>query len=201
MNKNVLYLTDDSLYWYSFKYKKIFKTTLPKDIVINGKVANINRFISKLEKFLKSNNLNSSILGDKIKIVVQPKYTSADISLLKNIFLKLNYRVINIESETKYYKLTEKNAWLNIFNNYTILTFINEYKRIENYCIENDFFDNKNDFYNFVKNKVNDKDVFLIGNNKEKIEDFYDSFENNFGNKTYMFANSEYCLLNWITNL
>ncbi|MDE6284848.1 MAG: hypothetical protein K2M17_03805, partial [Bacilli bacterium] len=112
MNKNILYFTDDYLYLYNKKRGSIIRSGLPKNIVVNGKIANINKFIAKYETLLKEFNLNNGIIGDKLKILVHSKYTSADITLLKNVFEKLNYRNIVVDVETKYYKLQDNNAWI-----------------------------------------------------------------------------------------
>ena len=214
MPKNILYLTDNYIYLKNTKTKKITKINLPKNIVINGKVANINKFLEKLEKITKEYNLNNKILGEKIKVITSCNYTNADITLLKNIFEKLNYRQIIIESEVKYYKLNNNKAWLNILDNYLILAFINQYQKKETCVIENNFFvfedkiskdkisenkvwENKislEELFRFIKNKIGTRELYLLGNGA-LISSFYDNFEKKYFNKTYLFNNHETFLI------
>lgn len=200
MNKNVIYMTDEYIYLYNNKHNKKIKVAIPKNIVVSGKIANINKFISKYENILKDNKLNTGIIGDKIKIIVNPKYTSADITLLKNIFEKLNYRKIMIDNELKYYKLTENNAWINVTDGFVLLTFINYYKKKETILIEKDFFSSTNELFKYIKSKVENKDIYLIGTGK-LFSEFENNFERIFKNKTYLFTDSEYYLINCIANL
>ena len=200
MPKNIIYLTDDYIYLAKTKDKQITKLALPKNLVLNGRVANINKFIEKVEKIIKENNLNSNIFGDKIKIIVSPKYTSADITLLKNIFTKLNFRKIIIDLETKYYKLNKENAWLNIFNNYMILAYINKYEKLETFLIETNFFSLNKELFSFIKNKIDNKELYLLGNGS-KLEEIFQDFEKEYGNKTYLFNNHEYYLMECVSNL
>lgn len=200
MNKNILYMTDDYIYLYNNKSNKIYKGAMPKKVIINGKIANINKFISKYESILKEYHLNNGLIGDKIKIIVHSKYTSADITLLKNIFEKLNYRKITIDNEIKYYKLNDNNAWINTNEGYLLLTYINDYKKTETILIESDFFNEQNDVYKYIKTKVGNKDIYLIGNSKN-LDEFCNTFEKIYKNKTYMFTDSENYLLNCIAGL
>lgn len=200
MKKNILYLTDEYLYLYNKKVDKMIKVTMPKGVVINGYVANINKFIAKFESILKEYNLNNGLIGDKIKIVVHPKYTSANITLLKNIFEKFNYRNIIIESEAKYYKLNDKNAWINANNKYLILTYINEFKRVETRFIEGDFFSDIDSLFHYIKTQVQEKELFLIGTGSI-YDSFLSSFEEKYNNKTYTFKENEFYLLQNLVNL
>ena len=203
--KNNLYLTDEYLYVGNKKKQTVTKFSLPKNIVINGKVANIDKFINVLEKIVKENNLNNSLIGDNIKIIVSPKYSNAEITLLKNIFEKLNFRKIIIEHESKYYKLNQNKAYLNILNGYSTLCFINDYAKKEIYLIPEDFFifknlDNLDFFQEFVKNKIANRDLYLIGNGKNLVS-FYQTFEQKYQNITYLYANSKTFIMDNVINL
>lgn len=200
MKKNILYLTDEYLYLYNKKMDKMIKVAMPKGVVINGYVANINKFITKFESILKEYNLNNGFIGDKIKIIVHPKYTSANITLLKNIFEKFNYRNIIIESEAKYYKLNDKNAWINANNKYLILTYINEFKRVETRFIEGDFFNDIDSLFQYIKTQVQEKELFLIGTGSI-YDSILSSFEEKYKNKTYTFKENEFYLLQNLVNL
>ncbi len=200
MDKNIVYLTDEYLYLYNKKKDNIYKVAMPKNVIINGYVANINKFITKYSSILKEYNLNNGLIGEKIRIIVHPKYTPADITLLKSIFEKFNYRKITIENEVKYYKMEEKKAWIHVNNAYLLLTFFNEYHRIENILVEKNFFNSKEEVFQYIKSKIKDKDLYLIGDGP-LLDEFYECFEEKFGNKTYTFHDSENYLFSCLKNL
>lgn len=200
MNKYILLMNDEFLTLHDLKKHQTIKEKIPKNTVINGKVANINKFIQKYEDILKKHNLNNSLLGDKLKIVVHPKYTSTDITLIKNIFEKLNYRKITIDNELKYYKLDNKSAWINANNNYLLLSYINEYDKKESFLIENNFFLTIDDLFKYLKKRIENRDVYLIGSG-EIFENLYQKFENIYKNKVYTFSNSNDYILDCLTNL
>ena len=198
MYQTIIYLTDEFIYIAS--KEKIEKVKLPKNLVLNGKVASINRFITKFMDISKKYNLNNSILGNKLKVLVHAKYTPADITLLKNIFEKLNFRKINIEIENKYYQLNQNNSWLNINSNYALLTYLNEYLKSETILIERNFFNNYLEFLAYIKSKIKNKNLFLIGASEE-CEKILKDFETQYGNYTYLFENSETFLLDCLLGL
>ncbi len=199
MKKQVLYLTDNWIYFYNYKVEKKYKASLPKGIVKNGKIADIEKFIIKYETILKENHLNGSILGDKLLIFVHMKYTKADIALLKSVFEKMNYRDIRVVYEDKFYDLNNDNVWINYNEGYLLLSYMNEASRIKSFLIEENFFDEEREMYEFIKRKVGVRDIYVIGNNK-KIDKFYKEFELLFKNNTYIFTDSETYLLNHLIN-
>ncbi len=190
---NIVYLTDETIYLKT-KHKNIIKQNVNKNIIIEGKIANIEKFIKIYENMLTQNNLNNNLFGDTIKIVTRPNYTYADITLLKSIFEKFNYRKIMFENEIKFYKLGNNNAYLNIFDSYIILTYIDEYKKNNSIVIPANFFENIKDLLQYIKNKVKNKEIFIIGKG-ELMKEIFSLFENIFENKTYIYANNETYLI------
>ena len=190
---NIVYLTDETIYLKT-KHKNIVKQNVNKNIIIEGKIANIEKFIKIYENMLTQNNLNNNLFGDTIKIVTRPNYTYADITLLKSIFEKFNYRKIMFENEIKFYKLGNNNAYLNIFDSYIILTYIDEYKKNNSIVIPANFFENIKDLLQYIKNKVKNKEIFIIGKG-ELMKEIFSLFENIFENKTYIYANNETYLI------
>ena len=189
--KNILYLTDNSIY---YKTNKIIKYPINQGIVINSKIGNIKKFNKILEELLKSNKLNNSILGNKIKVIINNTWTKADIELLKNILINLNYRKIDFEYDYKYYHLNNKNAYLNILDNYMLLTIINEYHKIKTILINNDLFDSIDEKMDYIAKAINNKELFILGYGEDLIT-IFNKFEEKYNITTYMFSNNESYIL------
>ena len=184
----VLHITDD--YLYLKKKDKIIKYKLAKDVIYGGKVANINKFMKSLEKLLSENHLNNSLFGEKIKIIVASNYTPADITFLKNIMNCFNYRKISIDKELKYYKLNSTNSYINVFDNFLNITFLNEYKKVTNIYIETKCFLNNDDLMSYINYILDKKEIYLLGSGN-LINEIFSKFENKFNKKTYIFKNFE----------
>lgn len=192
---NIAYLTDETIYFKNVKTNKIIKQKINKNIIINGKVANIDKFMNVFDKILKDNNINNNIFGDTIKIIVNPTYTNSDNYLIKNLLEKFNFRKVFIENEIKNYKLNKENCYLNINNEYILMSYINEYQKIENYIIPNNFFNDEKSLFDYIKQKIKNKVIYLIGTG-EKLNMFFNNFEQDYGNSTYLINESDIYLLN-----
>ncbi len=192
--KNILYITDNKLYLYNYKKDNIIKYKIGNNIVNGGRIVNPDKFIKAYEKLIQDNHLNNSLFGETIKIIINSNNNASDIVLLKNIFASFNYRHTYIENETKYYKLNTSNAYLNIFDNYVILTFQNEYKKTESFVIYTNLFLNTDDLMEYLKYRLNDRELYLLGDG-DTLNYIFDNFEEKFGNKTYIFSNNEVYLI------
>ena len=187
---NILHITDDFLYLKAKKHKSIIKQKLALNTVYGGKIYNIKKFMKTFEKLLNENHLNNSLFGETIKIIVSSNYTPADITFLKNIMTCFNYRKIVIEKELNYYKLNDKNTYINIFDNYFNVTFLDEYKKINNIYMETKSFYNNEDILNYINYITKDKEVCLLGNG-DLLKEVFANLENKFDKKTYIFSNHE----------
>ena len=191
---NVLYLTDDYIYLKNKKKDKLIKYKINSGIIEYGKIYNIDKFIKVYEKILKDNNLNNNLLGDTIKIIVSPNYTPADITLLKKLFERFNYRKIVVDNEIKTYKLNNNNCYLNVFDNFMNLSFIDEYKKINSFIIYNNYFLTIDKLLSSIKDRIQNKEIILLGHG-EFLQKIFDYFENKYDNKTYIFTNFETYLI------
>ncbi len=187
---NILHITDDYLYLKAKKQKNIIKQKLALNTVYGGKIYNIKKFMKIFEKLLNENHLNNSLFGETIKIIVSSNYTPADITFLKNVMTCFNYRKIVIEKELNYYKLNDKNTYINIFDNYFNITFLDEYKKINNIYMETKSFYNNDDILNYISYITKDKEVCLLGSG-DLLKETFANLENKFNKKTYIFSNHE----------
>ena len=191
---NVLYLSDDFIYLKNKKKDKLIKHKINSGIIEYGKIYNIDKFIKVYEKLLKDNNLNNNLLGDTIKIIVSPNYTPADIIILKKLFERFNYRKIIVDNEIKTYKINNNNCYLNIFDNYILLTYIDEYKKINSYIVYNNYFLSIDKLLASIKDKIKNKEIILLGHG-EFLQKVFEYFEEKYNNKTYIFTNFETYLI------
>lgn len=187
---NILYLTDNYIYLRNIKSNKDYKKKISKGIIINTKIANINKFNMFYNKFLNEFKLNKNLFGETIKIIVNPMYTAADINILKNVFLAFNYRKVLVDYETKYYKLNSNNAYLNIRENIASLSYQDEYRKTQNILIPEQFFFSSSDFLAYIKYQIKDRDLYLLGTG-DLYEEVEKNFEVKYFNKTYIFSNNE----------
>ena len=191
---NILHITDDYLYLKAKKHKNIIKQKLALNTVYGGKIYNIKKFMKIFEKLLNENHLNNSLFGETIKIIVSSNYTPADITFLKNVMTCFNYRKIVIEKELNYYKLNDKNTYINIFDNYFNITFLDEYKKINNIYMETKSFYNNDDILNYISYITKDKEVCLLGSG-DLLKETFANLENKFNKKTYIFSNHEILII------
>lgn len=191
---NVLYLTDDYIYLKNKKKDKLIKHKINSSIIEYGKIYNFDKFIKVYEKLLKDNNLNNNLLGDTIKIIVSPNYTPADIIILKKLFERYNYRKIIVDNEIKTYKINNNNCYLNIFDNYILLTYIDEYKKINSCIVYNNYFLSIDKLLASIKDKIKNKEIILLGHG-EFLQKVFEYFEEKYNNKTYIFTNFETYLI------
>ena len=187
---NILHITDDCLYLKSKKQKDIIKYKLSKNVVYGGRISNIKKFMKSFEKLLSENHLNNSLFGETIKVVVASNYTTADITFLKNIINSFNYRKIIIEKELNYYKLNNNIAYINVFDDYFNITYLDDFKKINNIYMETQSFLKTDDILEYLSYILNQKEVYLLGSG-ELIKEIFSKLEDKFNIKTYIFSNYE----------
>lgn len=191
---NVLYIGDNVLYLKSKKGSNIIKYKVSKGILNNGKIVNYIKFNKMYDKFLNDYKLNNKLLGETIRIIVNSNYSLMDINNLKNIFSFFNYRKVIVDLETKYYKLNKDKVYLNIFDNYSTLTYLDEYKKTNNIFITRNMFFTEEDYLKYIKYVVKDKELYLLGEGS-LLDVTFKKFENLFNNKTYIFSDADTYLI------
>lgn len=191
---NIVYLTDEYIYLKNKKKKDMIRYKISDGIISGGKISNIKNFIKTYEKLLNEFHLNNSLFGDAIKIIVLPSYLPSEINMLKNIFMVFNYRKIIIEKELKYLKLSNNNAYINVYNNYISISYLDEFKKIKNLYFEPKLFKNEQDLIKYLKYILNSKEIYLLGNGN-LLNTIFSDLENNTGLKTYLYSNHETYIL------
>ena len=191
---NIVYLTDEYIYLKNKKKKDIIRYKINDGIISCGKISNIKNFIKTYEKLLNEFHLNNSLFGDAIKIIVLPSYLPSEINMLKNIFMVFNYRKIIIEKELKYLKLSNNNAYINVYNNYISISYLDEFKKINNLYFEPKLFKNEQDLIKYLKYILNSKEIYLLGNGN-LLNTIFSDLENKTGLKTYLYSNHETYIL------
>lgn len=164
-----IYLTDKYIY---IKIKEIKKYPSNNSIK-NNKINSNKDFNYIFLKILKENNINNNIFGDNINIIVNFNYTEFDKEIIKQYFIKYNFKTINIIE-------IKLNNMLEINNNY-----INYYGK-NNLNIQ--IIDNKL-LYFLLKNYINNEIIYVFGD-KEK-NDYLIKIENKLNNKIYLMNNQE----------
>ena len=182
------------LYLKSKKDNNIIKYKVSKGILNNGKIVNYIKFNKMYDKFLNDYKLNNKLLGETIRIIVNSNYSLMDINNLKNIFSFFNYRKVIVDLETKYYKLNKDKVYLNIFDNYSTLTYLDEYKKTNNIFITRNMFFTEDDYLKYIKYVVKDKELYLLGEGS-LLDVTFKKFENLFNNKTYIFSDADTYLI------
>ena len=191
---NIVYLTDEYIYLKNKKKKDIIRYKINDGIISGGKISNIKNFIKTYEKLLNEFHLNNSLFGDAIKIIVLPSYLPSEINMLKNIFMVFNYSKIIIEKELKYLKLSNNNAYINVYNNYISISYLDEFKKINNLYFEPKLFKNEQDLIKYLKYILNSKEIYLLGNGN-LLNTIFSDLENKTGLKTYLYSNHETYIL------
>lgn len=192
---NIVYLTDDYVYLKHKKNNNIIKYKLNKNIVEAGKIANQPKFIKSYEQLLNINHLNNSLFGETIKILISPNYNQSDITMLKNLFMCFNYRKVIVENIFKILKLDKNSFYINGYEEYIELFYLDEFNKNNYLLINTNLFFTTDDFLKYLKYRVKNKELYLLGNS-DLLSEIFTFFEEKYNNKTFMFSNNELYLIN-----
>lgn len=192
---NIVYLTDDYIYLKHKKNNNIIKYKLNKNIVEAGKIANQPKFIKSYEQLLNINHLNNSLFGETIKILISPNYNQADIRVLKNLFMCFNYRKVIVENIFKILKLDKNSFYINGYEEYIELFYLDEFNKNNYLLINANLFFTTDDLFKYLKYRVKNKELYLLGNS-DLLSEIFTFFEEKYNNKTFMFSNNELYLIN-----
>ena len=190
--KNVLFLTDSCIYFKN--NSNIIKHPVNKGIVINSKIADVDKFNKVFSKFMKKNNLNNTIFGDVIKVIINKTWTNSDMFVIKYILQNNNYRKIEFIYDIDSFSLNNKNAYLEIWDNYMILDYLDDYKKNNTILITNNMFNSIDSIMDYIANIVCKKELFLLGYGS-LLQEIFNKFEDTYNISTYIYSNNETYLL------
>lgn len=177
MNKLILKFTDNFIF---IKQKdKLIIEPISKNIIVNFKIVNIEKFIEELNEIIKKNRLNTLLIKNKIKIIIPSYYNETDKFLIDYTFKILNYYNYELIKENEIYKelINDNNAVISLWDTIGELSYKEKNKIITIPYKLND------------EIKLNVENVIVINNtNQYKI---------NYDNAIYLEPN-EYYVINKI---
>ncbi len=184
MKKNILYLVDNNIQYYSYKTDKIYTKVIPKEIMKFGKIANLIKFSKFFELLLKENRLLTKVFMDKIIVITNKYYTNVDKQILSEYLQKNSYNKIFFIKDKNILNLSNK-AYINFCEQYTIIYYKDRYFKNQELFIDNELF-SKNELLKFIRKHTSNKDTYIFGNNQEIENNFSLDREYIFDNKTTM---------------
>ena len=156
MNKKIIFkFSDQYIYFYNCTNKKIIIENIKKAKVIkNGKIIDVEKFLSILEEKITNNKLSSMLIKTKIYILIPSFYNQTDYFLLTYIFKNLNYYNFEFIEEKKIYKnlLEDDTSVINIWDNFGEISYLEKGKIISVPYADN-----------FLK-KIKEENIIVINN-------------------------------------
>ncbi len=184
--KNNLGLIITDNYVYLCLKNQIYKEEITKDIVIHNRVAKTDSFYRYMQKIIKKNKLNDSLMGRNITVLEFPNYLKSDKELLTSILEKLSFNHIKFIT---YNTLLEKPT-LNVTANYAILTE-QEQSYFFDYHIFNDFLKS---IVILIKSNLKSSELFLIGDASD-LKQLGIKLEEQVPIKVFVYHNSDFYLI------
>jgi len=175
MNKLILKFTDNFIF---IKQKdKFIIEPISKNIIVNFKIENIEKFIEELNEIIKKNRLNSLLIKNKIKIIIPSYYNETDKFLIDYTFKILNYYNYELIKENEIYKelIIDNNAVISLWDTIGELSYKEKNKIITIPYKLND------------EIKLNVENIIVINNTKQ--------YKINYNNTIYLEPN-EYYIIN-----
>ncbi len=171
MKKNILYLEDNVINYYSYKHDKIYIKKLPKDITMFGIIKNPIKFTKLFEIFLKENKIKSSIFLEKIIVITNIYFTNVDKMLITDILNKQSYKDIEFILDKKLINIEKNKVYINNLNTYTIIYYKNEFNKDEVKLIDHNLF-SEEELINYIRKITKNKATYIFGINKNIDQNF-----------------------------
>lgn len=182
---NALYIYDNSLILKD--NNKYYETKFKRSILNKGIIKKREDFINNYLAFLKQNHLSRFLWAKKILIIHSEDYSVNDKSILKNVFLELGYKKVEIINEISALNLNKTDCYL-IGSKNPRLYYLNEYNEKLSLTLDNTF--SEKEKATLIKNRCQNKNLFIIKENPYLLN-FIDNLKINY----YYFASPEPFLL------
>ena len=98
---HIIKLTDNNIYLYNKKKKKLITEPISSNIIKDCKIYNVKKIIKTLEEVIKRNKMNDGILKTNLKILINETITPAEKFTLEHVLSRLinvKYELISEES-------------------------------------------------------------------------------------------------------
>lgn len=154
--------------------------------VNNYKVINSNNFMIEINHIFKEKKINTHILTDNIKILIDSSYSDQDISLLEIIFKELSFNKIEFINWINKAENKEKTLILNLSST-NIKIYYDQKTYIIN-IIYNKFIEILEPYLKILSKKYSIRSIRMFGDN-ESILQLRDDIEKKIGLKTYIYSN------------
>ena len=106
-----------------------------------------------------------------------------------------NYRKVIVENIFKILKLDKNSFYINGYEEYIELFYLDEFNKNNYLLINTNLFFTTDDFLKYLKYRVKNKELYLLGNS-DLLSEIFTFFEEKYNNKTFMFSNNELYLIN-----
>ncbi len=175
------------LYENTIQYKEneqIKKTVFPKESMAYGKIKNINLFEQTLYKFINKEKWITFLKTKKIQLIIPGDYENVDKEILLTILNNLGLTHITCYDEKNLYPINKNQIYINVHNNYLLLT---KKKSKKNITINYPFyiFNGFKNTLNYILKKYKNNYFYLYGSN-EQIPTFVIKLQNK---KVYYYQN------------
>ncbi len=158
----ILYL-DDYINYYNDKFSSIEVITPYKGTLHNGRVIDKDKFYKRIDKYFKLKNINNSIFGEKIIVIINNFYSTIDKLILKSILEELNYKEVTFINELELIKIKKDMLFINYNNSYFSINYLDNKNKIVSDIYQNNYVNNK--LMKSIINILNKKYIFITGKN------------------------------------
>ncbi len=189
--KNILYLVDNEIIYYSLRKNNIFIKKIPHNILYEGKVASVKLFSKYLIGFFKEHNLINNIFLENISVLINNNYTTVDKDILIDILEKIPLKKPTFIKISTLLNLCNVNVILD--KEYINIYYKNKSNKIVYSHININLFDSI-EILKLLRKKTNGKTVYYLGNNPNIINLLKEC-------KEYVYQNPKLVLFNIVSNL
>lgn len=125
-NELIMYLTDKEIICYQKKEAKYFSWKIDSKIIKFGKVIHRPKFQNELNKFFKKEKILKKFYRNIIYFLTPPTFEEIDKEIMQITLEDFLVSEVRFFKEVNLYQGKKNTIWVNIFDNYAYITFLNE---------------------------------------------------------------------------